>query len=172
MGKIVKILSTSIKNNKLISKILGLGSSDSKTPYNAMPPGVDSRPIKGMKAVFMSTTNDKEPVLVGYINENCKAAEGEIRLYSVDSNGAEKTYLHLKNDGLMELAGNADFAVRFSELESGFNQLKSDFNSFITATYNTHTHVTPAGPSAKPLPVGTSSAASIAGAKISEIKVP
>jgi hypothetical protein len=64
--------------------------------------------------------------------------------------------------------GDTDFAVRYSELESAFNQLKQDLNAFILV-YNTHSHSAFGGP---PSATGLDSAADISGAKIEEIKVP
>jgi hypothetical protein len=52
--------------------------------------------------------------------------------------------------------------TRFEELETGFNQLKSDFNSFLT-----HVH---GGPGTPPAPPVLPSTASISGAKINEVK--
>jgi len=79
-----------------------------------------------------------------------------------------------------------DFMARFNELKTGFDQLKSDFNTLVT-TYSTHTHLvnvtvnnilpgpsTASGtgaavPTTSP---GTPSTASIDAAKIDEIEVP
>ena len=63
--------------------------------------------------------------------------------------------------------------VRFSELETGFNELKDDFNNFISTVYNTHIHpgVLSGGASTSPTPsTGSSSSADISAAKIDEIK--
>ena len=90
---------------------------------------------------------------------------GEKHLYSF--NGiAVKAFIKFLNSGVLELNGDTDFAVRFSVLETAFNQLK--------ASYNAHTHVYAPGPgspvpTAAPLPQST---ADMSGAKINEIKVP
>lgn len=97
---------------------------------------------------------------------------GEKKLYSIDG-GAISAFVDFLNTGILQLNGDADFAVRFSELETAFNELKTDFNDFITNTYNLHNHPTaPVGPVSTPSVTGTESTADISGAKIDEIKVP
>lgn len=57
-----------------------------------------------------------------------------------------------------------DFMARFNELESGFNQLRSDHNNFLV-----HVHGASGTP---PVPPAVPSTASIATAKIENIEVP
>lgn len=171
---ISKILSSSIKKSRLMLKILRSGSKDSLTPFNASPFGVDARPIKGMKAVYMETANDDEPVLIGYINENSQAGIGEVRFYSLDSDGNEQNFIHIKNDGEIDIGGLADNMVRYSKLEDGFNELKTDFNNLVTKWNAFANFYVPGGPTTQGLPISASAAsassASIADAKIDEIK--
>jgi len=177
MSKLSKILSTSIEKGRLISKVKRLGSNDSLTAFNIQPPGIDARSIKGMKAVYMETANDSEAVIVGYINENPKAGEGETRFYSVDSDGVEKNYIHILSDGTIEIGGNADNMVRYSKLEDAFNELKADFNDLVSK-YNSHIHITTATVGATAVPgvisptvsVDVPSIANILPAKIDEVK--
>ncbi len=169
---LIKVISTEFdKAKRRIVKLLHLGRSDVKTANEIAPYGIDGNPIKGMIAVYSSTSINGSPVIIGYINKNQLADVGELRLYSTDKDGALKFYTWLKNDGTYEMGGNADNAVRYSKLEQAFNQLKADFNSHITA-YNTHVHigVTTGGGSSGTTSPGTSSAADISGAKINEIK--
>jgi len=66
-----------------------------------------------------------------------------------------------------------DYMARFNELKAGFDELKSDYNNFVTATYNLHQHPTAAaGPPTPPTITGSSSTASIDNAKIDDIEVP
>ncbi len=174
---ISKIIDSTIEKLTLILKVVGMGNNDSKTPFSALPFGVDSRPINGLKAVYMETENDTEPILIGYINKNCKADKGEVRFYSLDSDGNEKNYIHLIKDGNIEIGGDADNMVRYSKLQDGYNELRDDLNAFIVK-YNAHIHITTATVGATPVPgvisptatTETPSTASIADAKIDEIK--
>lgn len=106
---------------------------------------------------------------------------GAIEINSTDINGAIKGTVkilntgdiemeasaggatqNLKNDGQAEINGTGDHAVRFAELETAFNQLKSDFDA--------HMHTgNLAAPTSPPLAPST---ADISPAKIDTIEVP
>lgn len=88
-------------------------------------------------------------------------AVGEKKLYST-SGGSIQAYINLLSDGTIEINGNADFAVRFTALETAFNQLKSDYNS------HTHVSVTSVGTPTVPVPQST---ADMSGAKVNEVKL-
>ena len=64
---------------------------------------------------------------------------------------------------VIELNGNADFAVQFTALETAFNTLKSEFNAHV------HGGVFPGVASTSPT---TASAADISGAKVTTVKLP
>ncbi len=88
--------------------------------------------------------------------------EGESKIYSSDG-GVEKAFIKLLKTGIIELNGNNDFAVRFSDLKSGFDTLKSDFNTFLV-----HVHGASGTP---PVPPAVPSTASIDSSKVSEVKI-
>lgn len=129
MGTITKIDSTSVEDGFRVVKIEQYGT---KTADVVQSFGEDSNPIKGMMAIFQETDTDGDPVIIGYINKNVVAAEGERRMYSVDSNGGEKAFIWLKNNGDIELNGNSDNVVRFSELESGLMAMVQKLNIELT----------------------------------------
>lgn len=72
-------------------------------------------------------------------------------------------YIKWNDDGTIELAGNTDFAVAFNDLKTGFDQLKSDFNS--------HTHAVTTAPGTTDTPT-IPSAASIDGSKVDGVLLP
>lgn len=165
-----KFISSEINDDKeRIIKVLRLGKDDVQTTSESMPFGVDSNPVKDLIAVYAKSSANGENVIIGYLNQNQKAKEGEIRIFSTDNDGVEKTYLYLKNNGTIEIAGDADNMVRFSKLKEGFDQLKSDFNNFVTA-FNSHQHPETGATTAPPTSPGSSSNASIDDSKIDEIK--
>lgn len=96
------------------------------------PFGIDSAPLKNQIGIYAETSKNGRPVIIGYINENQKAGTGEIRLFSKDSNGEEQTFLWLKNDGTIQIAGNTDNAVRYSPLNAGLQSLKNEINVELT----------------------------------------
>lgn len=171
----VKVISTELDSlQRRVIKILRFGKGDFQTPDQIAPHGIDSNPVKDMIAIYAPTEQKGEAVIIGYLNKNMLAAVGETRLYSTDADGALKIYAWLKNDGTMELGGNAKHLARFEELKSGYDQLKTDLNNLITA-FNSHMHATAGtGPPSPPTPgagiPATASTASIDAAKIDEIK--
>lgn len=176
MNIFTKVISTTVKSGKRFIKILGWGDDDFRTPKEYAPFGTDANPIKGMSALMIQSAESGQYAIVGYINTSQLADVGEHRIYSTDADGAEQFFIWLKNDGTCQVGGTGDFLTRYNELETGFEQLKTDVNKLVTA-FNGHVHSaaggvgTPTPPTAVPtvIPVSSSSA-SIANAKISEIK--
>jgi hypothetical protein len=165
MVSLVKIISTEIDSLKgRIIKILKLGKSDVHTCLESMPFGIDANPLKGMSAIYAVTGSNGKKVIIGYLNRNQLAGVGELRLYSTDEGGKSKTYLWLKNDGVIEIGGNSDFMVRYSKLETAFNELQNKFNAFAESYI-------PGGPSTQGLPAKLqSSQADITKCKIETVK--
>jgi hypothetical protein len=172
---IIKVTETIIY--KGLRRIKSTFSGDTHDSVQISPFGDDSCPTEGVKGIKMATSTDAYHVILGYFNRSNIAAEGEKRLYSLSPDGSISFYVHLKNNGTMELGGTDDNIVRYSELKSGFDELKGDFNNFLTNEYNIHTHpipgVTPGSgstTSSVTTSLGTSSEADISGCKIDEIK--
>ena len=173
MNIIANILSTTFDSVKRrLIKVRVLGVTDIRTAFETNAFGIDSNPIKDMRAIYAETANKGERVIIGYLNKNQLAAVGETRLFSTDANGNIKTYIWLKNDATIEIGGNTKHMVRFEELQTAFNQLKTDFNNLVTK-FNSHVHtgVTTGGGSSATTPTpGTASTADITGAKIDTVK--
>lgn len=169
----VNVVSAKIAETYREVKIKLHGDKDVRTADEAMPYGWDSSPVKDMVAILAPTQNNGQPVIIGYINKNQLAEVGETRMYSTDADGALQTYVWLKNDGTMEVGGDADNMVRYSKLETAFNELKGKVNSLVTA-YNAHTHILAlsagTGTAATTATTATASTADITQAKIDEIK--
>lgn len=172
--QIVEVISTAFDSVKRrIVKVRRRGKDDIQTAKEYSPFGVDSNAPAGMRAIFAETGVKGKTALIGYLNLDKLAEVGETRLYSIKSDKTLSTFIWLKDDGTMQIGGDDDNMVRFSELKTGFDQLRGDFNTFITA-FNTHVHATaPAGPVSPPTGVGlpaSQSSASIDDSKIDEIK--
>lgn len=167
---IVKTISTSIRENVRWIKVLRKGTSDIQESRQVSPHGIDSNPVKDLIAIYAPTFQTGKPVIIGYINKNQISDVGEFRCFSTNEHGNLSTYVHLKNNGHMEIGGSSDHMVRFSKLESAFNELLNDHNSLVTS-YNSHMHPTaPTGPPSLPTILGSPSVADISLAKINEIK--
>lgn len=135
MISLVKILSTDFDSAKRrIYKVLGFGKSDVKTANECSPFGLDSCVPTNYIAVYSDTTDKGESVILGYYLPKQMVKQGETKLFSTDVNGVEKMKIYLTKDDI-QINGNTDNLVRFSELEKGFEQLKQDLNNHI-ANYN------------------------------------
>lgn len=175
MNSFTKVNATTFDNLKFrIVKFLRLGSKDVQTAEEVSPFGIDSNPTKNLIALYSPTVEKGEPVIIGYLIPDKLAAVGETRLFSTDGNGALKFHVWLKNNGTLELGGDAKHLARYEELKAGFDELKGNLNDLVTA-FNTHMHATAAsGPPSPPTPgagiPASASTASIDSSKINEIK--
>lgn len=147
---------------RLIQKIRRLGKYDIQTAPVAAPYGIDSNAVRNMIAVYADTSVKGQQVIIGYINVNSLAEIGGVRIFSTNDQGAEQFYVYLRASNNLELGGDSRHLARFEELETAFNQLKTDFNS--------HFH-TSAAPGLPTTPPATPSSADISGAKIDNITV-
>jgi len=165
MVNFVKTISSEINSvSQRVVKYLRYGKFDVQTSVQVAPFGIDSNPLKDMIAIYSQSMVKGETVVIGYVNKNQLAGIGETRLFSEDSDGVLATYLHLKNNGIIEIGGNTDFMVRYSALETAFNELQDKFNTFANAYIA-------GSPTVTGMPVAVSpSNADISGAKIDEIK--
>lgn len=84
-----------------------------KEPYECSPFGFDSNPIKDMVAIYSDTSENGEPVIIGYINENQLSEPGELRLYNSD-----KGYIWIRNNNTIELNGDKRTIVAFQDLKT------------------------------------------------------
>ncbi len=124
---LVKVFSAAVNNiNQRMIKFLRYGSKDVQTAIEGGPHGIDSHPVADSIAIYAKV--DEETVVIGYLLRSKLAAIGETRLYSTDSDGTLKAYVWLKNDGIMHLSGDNDFAVSHNNLKTEFNSLKASHN--------------------------------------------
>lgn len=145
-------------------KLLRFGKSDVQTSSQVSNWGIDSKPVKGTLAVHSDTQERGESVCLGVIKEFTKTKEGELRLYCTDESGTEKFEIYLRNDGKVEFNGTGNFLVKYNELKSGFDQLKSDFNGLV-ALYNAHIHPVSGASTLVTTSIDTPSTADISGSK-------
>ena len=164
----VKFISAVIESMRRTNTVNGRSRYDPRTGVDVAPFGIDSAPPEGWTAVYLPSECDDAQAVVGYVNEKAIMETGNTRLYS-----SGDLDIRVLADSTIEIGGNTKNLVRFQELETGFNQLRSDLNTLIT-TYNTHTHpVVVAGSpgvASATTATGTPSSASISAAKIEEIK--
>lgn len=129
---ITRVKDAFIEEGRRIIKMLRYGKDDVQEAEQIAPHGIDSHPIKEMVAIYADTTTHGEPVVIGYINEDQLAELGETRLYSTDKDGTLKSWIWLKNNGTIELMGNAHNLVRFAPLSSNLNSFTNSINVELT----------------------------------------
>jgi hypothetical protein len=133
MFTLIETLSSTIADGFRKIKLRRFGNGDVQTARQVTPFGIDSSPVKGMRAVYGETNKKGKPVIVGYLNKNLLAADGETRMFSLDSEGALATFIWIKADGTMEIGGNADFMLRFSKTKEVIDELQSDIETLKNA---------------------------------------
>ena len=125
-----RVSSSSVsKDGKRTIKVEEIGV---KTALEVSSFGDDSVPLKGMSAVYGKTSENSEAVILGYVNENQEAKEGEKRLYSLNSDGSIAFYIWLKNDGTCELGGTTYTAVRYEPLNTAIATMQNQINAELT----------------------------------------
>jgi hypothetical protein len=159
-------------NVRLLLQVQITDADDIHTVEYMSPPGEDSNPPDGAKVLIADVGRAYKIATAADDNIEPSMAEGEKKLYSI-SDGAIASFINFLASGIVEINGNNDFAVRYNELEAGFNQLRTDHDDFVANIYGLHNHPTaPTGPVSTPSVLGLASTADISGAKVNEVKLP
>jgi hypothetical protein len=114
--------------------VIGLGKT-TRSAKEIAPYGIDCNPVSGMMALYATTGNNSDRVIIGYINTQQLAAAGECRIYWTDADGNEKGKIWGREDGTVEIAGtsgsvNANHAMQW---EAANTQLQTSVVTFINA---------------------------------------
>jgi len=110
-------------------KVLRYGKSDVQTIEPVLPSGVDSKPLKDDLSVHSKTNDRSDPICLGYIWKSELTQPGEIRIFARGTDGSEKLFLYLKNDGTCEFGGNADNLIRYKKLDDELQSFKTKINT-------------------------------------------
>lgn len=94
--------------------------------------GDDSPPLPNDRVLIVEKNGTGSYVACGVLVLSQGAEPGEKILYSRDSNGAVKSTIKLLSTGIIEINGNADFAVAFNDLKIEFNKLNDEYNKLVT----------------------------------------
>ena len=121
-----KLKSVAIEQGQRILKVMQYGP---KTANECGPFGLDSSPLENYTAIYAETANAGESLIIGYIQKNQIAQQGEARLFSLDSNGLLKAEIFCKADGNIILNGGVNSSVRYEPLNTELQKLKSDINT-------------------------------------------
>lgn len=101
---------------------------DSQTVESRQHAGFRSKPPAGAK-LFVTKFSDHYKIAIAEDDGIIQTLnDGETIVYGSDS-GAVVSFIKALVTGILELNGNADFAVRYNALETAFNELQSAYNS-------------------------------------------
>lgn len=126
--------------------------------------GIVSRPAKTTRAIRFRFGPLSIVIAAYTYGVEPPVNTGACKLYSTDADGAEQGSHLIDNDGTHTFNKGTDWAVRYSALETAFNELKSKFNG------HTHTGVSTGGGVSGT--TATPSTADITAAKVEEILIP
>ena len=169
-----KVAGSNIMNKLRKIKAIVFGKDDVREPNEVAPYGYDASPVNDIYAVYSNTNTIGVPIIIGYFNKQQKAQTGESRIFATDSTGVFKYNVWLRADGTV-LIGDSDepsdytnFLVKFNELKTGFDTLRTEVNSMVTV-FNAHVH-----PASVPVLITatpqTSATATIDSSKATKIK--
>ena len=123
-----------LDGDKSVSMSQGEGLN-AHTVQNMCSLGFEFAPADGEKLVIAPINgSDSYMVSIAGVNENITPVclKGERRIYSVSADGQTiKAFAKFKNTGVLELNGNDNFAVLYTELKTAFDQLKTDQNAIL-----------------------------------------
>lgn len=116
-AKIITVISTSIVKLRRIVKYMGFGKA-AATSKQALPYGIDSSPIKDSRGICVDTAKYGYSYITGYVDQENKAATGEIRVFSTSATGTQMAYIWAKSTGTIELNGAIHNPVRYLPLDT------------------------------------------------------
>lgn len=107
----------SVGHREVKASAYGTVTADQMAPF-----GDDSCPVQGMDAIYCETDTDEQPIILGYVNTNCLAGEGEKRFFSIkkneDGSYSQAFYTWMKADSTYEIGGNNDNLIRYAALNT------------------------------------------------------
>lgn len=183
------IKSVSIGNDKDTDKLKYIcevefsDAEDIRTIQVMNRSGINSRPMIGHKVAVVDIGGGFEVGICSDDEIDASLEDGETEIYSI--NGTSKAFkILLKPNTTIIFNDGTDYAVRYTALETAFNELMNKHNdlvsftsNFVTVTYNLHNHPTaPTGAVSPPSVTGIastdSSSADITACKIDEMLFP
>ena len=150
--------------NRIILQVELIAGEDVRSIELIPGAGVDVNPALGCRVVLSDVSSSYQ--VTGAVTDDLtpECDPGEKEIYSTDSPVTQKlAKIKLNKDSEIVMNDGADFAVRYSALETAFNQLKMDFDAHVHGGVATGSGSTGAT---------TPSTADITGAKVEDIKVP
>lgn len=113
-------------NQRVMLQVQMSNPDDIQTVEYVSLPGQDENPINGSR-VFIITVGESYKIGIAVDDGVTPGMDtGEKRLYSVSDAGAIQAFINLLKTGIIEVNGDADFAVRFNGLQTKLTALEAD----------------------------------------------
>jgi len=134
-GGIVEITKTKIakypgdiSGDSIIATLKGSGSNPETAQVYGQH-GFIGNPPSGTKAIRIRIGNIDIVLSSNSYKAGYPLNQGESKVYSTDSDGNQQGFINLKNDGTIEINGDTDNAVSYSDLNTALQGLASAINS-------------------------------------------
>lgn len=150
-----------IKAGKRALKVFEFGA---KTADVVSDFGDDSSPLKDMIAIYGTTSESGDNIIIGYLNSNQISKPGEKRIFSLKEDGSLSFAIYLKNDGTCNIGGETDNMVRYAALNTAIQQQNTDINAELIKIQTAINALAPGAYTPTPINIDLSLA------KINEIK--
>ena len=150
--------------NRIMLQVQLTSPDDIQTVEYVNLPGQDENPINGSRVYIIEVANSYKIGIAVDDGVDPWGDPGEKRVYSTDAAGAIQAFINLLKTGIIEINGNADFAVRFDALQAKLTALEAQLIAHV------HPGVTAGGAStgASVTPFDID----ITTAKVDEVKLP
>lgn len=120
-------------NPRLMLQVQMSSPDDIQTVEYVPLPGTDANPINGSRVFILPIANS---YLIAFgVDDGVTPAmdTGEKRLYSVNDDGVIQAFIKLLKSGIIEVNGNADFAIRFNAMDTALQTMLTALNADIVA---------------------------------------
>lgn len=114
---------------RLMLQVQLTGPDDIQTVEYVPLPGTDANPINGSKVFVMPVANSYLIAFGADDGVTPSTDMGENFLYSVDDTGTVAALIKLLKSGIIEINGDADFAVRFDALDTAIQTFVTSLNA-------------------------------------------
>jgi hypothetical protein len=119
------------ENDRLMLQVQLSNSDDIQTVEYVSLPGQDANPKNGTK-VFIIEVGPSYKIAIGADDGITPGMDtGEQRFYSVNDAGAIQAFINMLKTGIIEINGNGDFAVRWTALNTGLQNMLTALNADI-----------------------------------------
>lgn len=141
---------------------------------------LDKVPFPDDKVMILQVGNDPNDLHVIAVNDGVVniSESGENRIYSYDVDKNILASVFLNKEAEVVVNSGEDWAVKYSTLETAYNELQEKVNALVNL-YNAHIHVTtatvglgPIGVLSPPASAASASSGDIAATKVEKVRLP